>query len=334
MNPIKIAIYGTGGIAQWLVKNKKKNVNICVFIDDVSNEPAILVDEMKVPVITINQITEFEFDYVIIAFSDVAAGKRKLLDSGVDETKIVGYQINGGYGINNNPYQKMLDDTMQKELRQSIIIELFDVIPPRYYMCAMNMVNKNSIVEFDYVRERTLELLSDEIRRKKLEGEIAEFGVYKGHFAKKLNQLFPEKKLLLFDTFEGFDANDITRDASSNLFDCDKRFKDTNMHCVLRNMPHYESCIVEKGYFPETWRAEYNKYKFCLVSIDVDLYEPIMNGLKIFYPLLEKGGYILVHDYNNFVYRGTNRAVMEYCDANNISYVPIPDVCGSIIITK
>ena len=44
--------------------------------------------------------------------------------------------------------------------------------------------------------------------------------------------------------------------------------------------------------------------------------------------------YIMVHDYNNIVYNGTAQAVVEYCDKNGISYVPLADMAGSIVITK
>ena len=61
----------------------------------------------------------------------------------------------------------------------------------------------------DYVRYATLGLCYEEITAKEIKGNVAELGVYKGDFAKRLNLLFPEKKLYLFDTFEGFNKLDI-----------------------------------------------------------------------------------------------------------------------------
>ena len=55
-------------------------------------------------------------------------------------------------------------------------------------------------------------------------------------------------------------------------------------------MAHPDNCIVKQGFFPET--ATDVEDTFCFVSIDTDLYEPIYQGLKFFYPKLEKGGYI------------------------------------------
>ena len=43
-------------------------------------------------------------------------------------------------------------------------------------------------------------------------GECAEAGVFEGDFAKWINQYFPDRKLYLFDTFEGFDMRDIEKE--------------------------------------------------------------------------------------------------------------------------
>src|SRR6266540_1215034 len=69
---------------------------------------------------------------------------------------------------------------------------------------------------FDYIRLSTLELISFEIKKRNLKGNVAELGVYKGKFAKHINKFFPERKLYLFDTFEGFDNRDITSEKAKN----------------------------------------------------------------------------------------------------------------------
>lgn len=52
-------------------------------------------------------------------------------------------------------------------------------------------------------REATLELISREINCYGVEENAAELGVYQGGFAKMINHFLPDKKLYLFDTFEG-----------------------------------------------------------------------------------------------------------------------------------
>ena len=54
---------------------------------------------------------------------------------------------------------------------------------------------------WDYYRDSSLDLVSKIILENNIKGECAELGVYKGEFAKKINKVFPEKKLYLFDTF-------------------------------------------------------------------------------------------------------------------------------------
>ena len=50
---------------------------------------------------------------------------------------------------------------------------------------------------FDYIRLSTLELISFEIKKRNLVGNVAELGVYKGKFARYINQFFPDRKLYL-----------------------------------------------------------------------------------------------------------------------------------------
>jgi O-methyltransferase len=96
-------------------------------------------------------------------------------------------------------------------------------------------------------------------------------------------------------------------------------------------MKYPDNCVIKKGYFPET--AEGVEEQFAFVSIDADLYEPIYQGLVYFYPRLEKGGYIFVHDCNGDVYGG-KAAVEKYAQEFNIPYFPLCDVCATIVLSK
>ena len=184
----------------------------------------------------------------------------------------------------------------------------------------------------DFVRYTTLELCANEIKANTIKGNVAELGVYKGDFAKRINQLFPDKKLYLFDTFEGFDAKDIDIEKQKSFSNGEQDFSDTSVDLVLSKMKYPDNCIVRKGFFPES--AIGVDDNFCFVSIDADLYEPILAGLQFFYPKLASKGYIFVHDFNNDLYKGAKKAVIEFCNTNNIGYLPIPDSGGSAIITK
>ncbi len=188
---------------------------------------------------------------------------------------------------------------------------------------------------FDYIRYSTLSLCIEEIRTKNLKGDIAELGVYKGDFAKRLNFAFPEKKLYLFDTFNGFAKKDIKVEQKNDFSTGKQDFSETSVELVLSKMSNKEQCIPVVGIFPNSLKdvSSINE-NFAFVSLDADLYEPTIEGLRYFYPRLEKGGYIFIHDYNNDEYKGAKQAVREYTSENNIPYCPIADGGGSVIISK
>jgi O-methyltransferase len=185
---------------------------------------------------------------------------------------------------------------------------------------------------FDYIRLATLELVSFEIRKKRLVGNVAELGVYKGKFAKYINQYFPDRKLYLFDTFTGFDQRDIAHEKSRNFSLAEQDFSDTSLEAVLKQMPLPQNCIPVKGFFPES--AIHINDTFVFVSLDTDLFEPLYQGLLFFYPRLNPGGYIFIHDFNNDAYTGARLAVEQFCLEQKINYLPVPDLGGSVIIMK
>jgi O-methyltransferase len=197
------------------------------------------------------------------------------------------------------------------------------------YLTRKRDIDKNYL---DYIRLSTLELVSHEILSKNIPGNVAELGVYKGKFAKYINNYFPDKTLYLFDTFEGFDDRDKTTETKESFSDGDQDFSNTSVDNVLAIMPYPKQCRIVKGFFPES--ATGIEDVFCFISLDTDLYEPIYNGLVYFYPRLSKGGYIFIHDFNNDAYKGVRKAVEQFCNENKVVFVPIPDLGGSVIIAK
>jgi O-methyltransferase len=185
---------------------------------------------------------------------------------------------------------------------------------------------------WDYARYCTLELAAAEIRKAGLEGAVAEVGVYQGNFAEKLNRVFPDRDLYLFDTFEGFDAADVDVERTEGFSSGEQDFSGTSVERVLARMQNPERAIVKKGRFPDT--AAHVDGQFVFVSLDADLYQPILEGLRFFWPRLARGGFIFVHDYNNAEYEGARRAVREFCEAEAIGFVPISDAFGTAILAK
>ncbi|MBK9794912.1 MAG: methyltransferase, partial [Holophagaceae bacterium] len=115
-----------------------------------------------------------------------------------------------------------------------------------------------------------------------LVGSVAEVGVYQGAFAEMINICFPDRKFYLFDTFEGFSPKDIQEELNQGIAFGNQDFKNTSVQRVLYRMKHPDKCIIKKGYFPAT--AVDIDDDFVFISLDADLYAPILSGLEFFYP--------------------------------------------------
>lgn len=181
-------------------------------------------------------------------------------------------------------------------------------------------------------RIASLELASREIYDRNIPGAVAEAGVYQGYFAAFINRFFKDRKLYLFDTFEGFDAQDVNRDKANGYTYADaSRYRGTSVDLVLGRMPFAENVVIKKGYFPDT--TEGICEQFCFVSLDMDLYQPIKAGLEYFYPRLAGGGYIFVHDCNigDVIYRGPRTALLEFAEREKTGYVMLPDNATAVI---
>ncbi|MDR1653378.1 MAG: TylF/MycF family methyltransferase [Prevotellaceae bacterium] len=184
----------------------------------------------------------------------------------------------------------------------------------------------------DYVRLSSLELVAHNLQEKGIQGSVAELGVYRGNFAQHINTLFPNRKLYLFDTFEGFDERDAKTERGRRYSGANQNFADTSVDVVLSKMKHRENVIIKKGFFPDTATGVEDKFAF--VSIDADLFDPIYQGLRFFYENLTRGGVIFVHDYNNAMYAGAKAAVEKFSEENNIPFFLLSDTCGSAIFLK
>ncbi|MDA7744683.1 TylF/MycF family methyltransferase [bacterium] len=186
----------------------------------------------------------------------------------------------------------------------------------------------------DNVRKDMLLLLCKSIATRKVEGAIAELGVFQGKTARLFHHYFPNRELYLFDTFSGFDKRDVQSEKNTTgLETTEAHFSNTNMELVRSAIqPVNNNIHFIEGYFPQTWSAALDQMTFALVHLDADLYAPTKAGLEQFYPRLNAGGLVIIHDYNAWF--GARTAVDEYCKENALVPIPMPDKSGSCIILK
>lgn len=196
---------------------------------------------------------------------------------------------------------------------------------------------------YDYVRYRGIELLAEQLQLRKITGAIAEAGVDMGLTSAILNRLFPQRRLYLYDTFERFPQDAL--DIEVELFNGDpklaERWKkirpDSNarIHYIREHLSSEENVYFRKGYFPETAIMHDAAETFAFVLLDMDLYLPMLEGIRFFYPRISSGGYLMLHDYNTSLFKGIHAAVEEAEKSfGRFLSFPLPDQGGSLVIIK
>lgn len=171
------------------------------------------------------------------------------------------------------------------------------------------------------------------VHKNKVQGSVAECGVYRGDFAKEVNRYFQDRKCYLFDTFEGFDSRDFAAEEKQSMIKGSEYLSDTSIELVKSKLLHPEMAEIRKGYFPESLGDLDDRFVF--VNLDMDLYQPTLEGLRYFYPRMAYGGVILVHDYFSDAYPNIEKAVDDYENemGTKLCKMPIGDDI-SIAISK
>lgn len=210
-----------------------------------------------------------------------------------------------------------------EQYHSQILRELEKLNIPKEKIKISEAVNVIKLARLNFIK--TLSVMQAE---KNIYANAAELGVYKGETAKYINAYFKDSNFYLLDTFEGFDTRDIQKeielDTKSKVAQTSD-FSDTSLEAVKRILPYPQKCHFIKGYFPKSTEKMPNDLQFGFVNIDVDLYQPILEGLEYFYPRMVKGGTILVHDYFHPYYTGVKKAVDEFCLKTEIEAMPIGD---------
>ena len=184
----------------------------------------------------------------------------------------------------------------------------------------------------DRVRFYNLWFQIEYLKKMKIRGAFAELGVHKGVTAKAIHLMDVDRKLYLFDTFNGFDPRDLAVESQQgNKFD-PSNFSDTEVEIVRAYIGGNDNLIFKKGYFPETTLG-LEQEGFALVHLDADLYVPTLEALKFFYSKMNPGGVIIIHDYNH-TWDGIPKAVNTFVENIPESIIELMDWQGSVMIIR
>lgn len=188
--------------------------------------------------------------------------------------------------------------------------------------------NLDGIDPYRAIRGKLLQICLDEVR---LPGPVAEFGVYKGFTANIIHQLFPDRDLFLFDSFEGLQE------------DWFGKFKKGTYQISKEEIPRFESDNVELfvGFFQDTlpgFRALL-KEPLAFLHIDCDTYSSTKAIFDHLGDAIAPGSLLLFDEYFN--YSGWElhefKAFLEWVEAydRRFEYIGKTDYMQALIrITK
>lgn len=165
------------------------------------------------------------------------------------------------------------------------------------------------------------------------DGSIAELGVFQGQSAALLS-LYAERfsrKIYLCDTFSGFSEQQF----EEGMSDAQKvAFNDNSLEAAQTVVGTYPGAKWVVGTFPDSITEEMRGDRFAFVSIDCDIYMPVYEGLKFFWPRMQAGGMIFIHDYASGCWPGATQAVDEFCAGSSLSGCVLPDLAGTFVVTR
>lgn len=352
---MKIYIWGTGQLAGIAVDKYINWEEVEGFVDNNEQKKEHLSKKVILP----EKLKDLEYDAVVVANSFSKEIYDQSIKLRLDISKFIFLYNNFGLIDMNTNYDLMakivggeLADVIKKRSNGPHMIAKMGVRSEFTGVKSFdNLCFRGSKYEgtgyfnTDYVRILCLEFAVKEIRKRGLLGNVAELGVFRGDFAQYINFAFPDRKCYLFDTFDGFDEDEALKEIEKGHCTAEfvEGFKNTNIKLVLDKMPNLDNVIIKQGYFPES--VGDLEEKFVFVSLDVDFESSIYEGLKYFYPRLVEGGYLFIHDYNEYSFihdcddaslLGVEAAVDRYEADYGVMLckVPICDEGGTLIVTK
>ena len=313
-----IYVWGTGCGASELIEAGLEATRITAFVDSFPMGDTFL----DKPVLLPQQLPLRDCELLIITARHADAIGNRCRELGIPEEKCL-FLKNNMVLTDRNTACTCAKDLLGEDLMEKLLPK-HRIVPTPAQLAGSALPEQD--LGNDYVRLATLELLCR--RLADVPGAAAELGVYRGFFARCINQLLPERKIYLFDSFEGFAeeacATDTFQAAHAN----------TTIEKVLAILPYPEKVILKPGFFPESLGGL--EEQFCLVSLDVDFYQTTLEGLRYFWPRIAEGGYLLLHDWGNPKLPGVAKALQDFERENGcrIPAIPLCDVGGSLILCK
>jgi O-methyltransferase len=164
----------------------------------------------------------------------------------------------------------------------------------------------------------------------RLEGAMAEAGVFAGGTARLICEAKGERVLRLFDVLETLQGPAYTSRETPRATELRRHFGDwhASRADVERLLSPYTAVHIHGGVFPGSTRG-LEEERFSFVHVDLDMERSTRDALEFFYPRLVAGGVLIGDDYND---QGVRRAFDGYFSGRAVTVVGLP--WGQAIVVK
>ena len=156
----------------------------------------------------------------------------------------------------------------------------------------------------------------------KVEGDAVELGCYEGTSAlflqRVLKDIAPDKKLWLYDSFEGL-PDKTAQDQSALGVD----FKQGQLRASkARLAKNFVKAGLKIPEIKKAWFYELDPHDLpeaiCFAFLDGDFYESIKDSLKLVWPKMSEGSVVIADDYQNAKLPGVRLAVDEWATLHQL----------------
>ncbi|MFX0199790.1 MAG: TylF/MycF/NovP-related O-methyltransferase [Candidatus Hodarchaeota archaeon] len=164
----------------------------------------------------------------------------------------------------------------------------------------------------DVERIHSLWMLVNDINIRKIGGDIVESGCSRGGSSAVLRAgMGSQRRLWIYDSFQGLPAPS-TQDGGKKHYvgECAASVKDV-LEILTVTGASKEEFVIRQGWFRDTFKQELPE-RVALLHCDVDWSESVSLVLETFYPLIPKGGTIILDDFGHW--EGCRIAFFEFCE--------------------
>jgi O-methyltransferase len=163
-----------------------------------------------------------------------------------------------------------------------------------------------------------------------LPGNAIEVGVWRGGSGCLIAARVDErKKVYLCDTFSG-----VVKVTGKDTFYRGGEHSDTDEGVVgaLIKTMGLKNVVIRKGVFPDNFRQEMDKERFCFAHIDVDVYLSAKEVMDFVWPRMPVGAIVVFDDYGSETCDGIRQVIDEYRGSSD--KVIVHNLNGHAVVTK